>query len=362
MHFAVKKNEFLRCLKACAQVADAKSTLPILGHVLMREENGLLTLTSSDLTSTVHMACEAKDIGDVGQGLCTSVKQLVSVVSACPGDEVTLASGPNQWTKIRSQKSTWEQAGLAGSQYPAVPKVSKETLAKVSAQAFASLVELTAYCAYLGEDRPHLQGVLIEAQGEMARLVALSSHRMAKASGSLAVGQWRCLVPAPGLRQLVATVGSEEWVEIGVVGDYFVAGVPSGWLAVKRMHEDAFPNIDQIVPTEFNLEIKVQRQALLAAVQRCLVAAFNDAPMTMDVVPVDEKIYLKVQSSQGVSDDQVDVKATGPATRWSISPRYLAEMLTRQTSEDITLKVIDAKQALVFESGQCLSIIAPQVI
>ena len=53
MKFVVSSSELLYHLQAVSRVVSSKSTIPILENILFELENGKLTITASDLESTM---------------------------------------------------------------------------------------------------------------------------------------------------------------------------------------------------------------------------------------------------------------------------------------------------------------------
>jgi DNA polymerase-3 subunit beta len=70
MHVIVAKKDLLRVLARCQGVADKKSTMPVLGNVLLEASKDSLALSATDLVLAVsgELEAETKTPGSVAVG------------------------------------------------------------------------------------------------------------------------------------------------------------------------------------------------------------------------------------------------------------------------------------------------------
>ena len=60
MHVVVSKKDLLRILNRCQGVADKKSTMPVLGNVLLEARDGSIQLSATDLYVAVRGSVKAE--------------------------------------------------------------------------------------------------------------------------------------------------------------------------------------------------------------------------------------------------------------------------------------------------------------
>ena len=65
---SIDRAELVKQIAAARAVVTNKITIPVLGNLLMQAKDGALTITASDLDTTVQTACQAKVIQP---GACT---------------------------------------------------------------------------------------------------------------------------------------------------------------------------------------------------------------------------------------------------------------------------------------------------
>jgi DNA polymerase-3 subunit beta len=60
MEFSVKKFDLLDELNLTQGVVERKTTIPILGNILVEASGNRVMLTATDLELSIHTSCEAK--------------------------------------------------------------------------------------------------------------------------------------------------------------------------------------------------------------------------------------------------------------------------------------------------------------
>src|SRR5689334_20100503 len=100
MHVVVSKKELLRVLARCQGVADKKSTMPILGNVLLEAVDSGLRLAATDLYLAVSGRIDAvvQRKGSVALG----ARDLLERVKMMPEGEITIDVGDGAATTLRA--------------------------------------------------------------------------------------------------------------------------------------------------------------------------------------------------------------------------------------------------------------------
>jgi DNA polymerase III subunit beta len=169
MHVIVSKKDLLRVLGRCQGVADKKSTMPVLGNVLLRAQNGKLELLATDLvvgiTGTIDV--EVKKPGTIAAG----AKDLFDRVRMMPEGQVSLEVSDGSSVTLRSLAGArrYTLFGLPGDEFPRLPAPEGKGAVEVEVQAMSRLIQSTHFSISSDETRVHLSSALFEHRNSRAK-------------------------------------------------------------------------------------------------------------------------------------------------------------------------------------------------
>lgn len=183
---------------------------------------------------------------------------------------------------------------------------------EVSAITFKKLLDGAAYAASTDVTRFHLCGVLLDCKDGTARAVATDGHRLVKMEAALpGFPDGTILIPATAVEDLKRACG--RGVGRGkltvVLSDNFLIAQGVGGETSVQLSVARFPPYEQVIPRTCDVEVEIDRLALLASARGAGEAVqlerFNDAS------------ELRLRHP----DKAPDAFATLPATtrRWSSS-------------------------------------------
>src|SRR5687768_7036529 len=144
MEFRIQKAEFLRGLRLAQNIADRKSTMPMLANVLIRTAGkGTLLCAATDLNVSLsaELACENVKEG----GLTLGAKALHDIVVSAPGEEISLKKADNHWAEIKAGKVAYRLVGMSDRDFPKIPDHREIAFASISAEILRSMVDRTLF-------------------------------------------------------------------------------------------------------------------------------------------------------------------------------------------------------------------------
>ena len=120
MRITIATQEFAKALYRVQGIADKKSTMPVLAHVLLKAENGIgLTVSATDLDVGVQGTYQA-DVENNGS-VSVHAKQLFEIIKSLTSDSLTLEVQENYWIEVRSGASRFLLVGMNAEEFPALP-------------------------------------------------------------------------------------------------------------------------------------------------------------------------------------------------------------------------------------------------
>jgi DNA polymerase-3 subunit beta len=347
MHVIVSKKDLVPVLERCQGVADRKSTMPVLGNVLL-EVGGPneLKLSATDLILAVRGRVNARV--EQGGSVAVGARDLIERVRNMPDGEIGIATTANAATTLRAVGSArrFTLQGIPGEEFPSLPQPDKDAKAQtLEASVLATLISGTHFSISNDETRPHLSSALFESEGEWVRMVTTDGHRLSKTEvrveGRQTAGNM--LIPLKGvneLRRLCDEVAgkADGAAELRIVqaGPNAYFELPGFQFSVKLV-DAQFPPYQQVIPQEYAHRVKVPRLATAEALNAVSVAA-SDRTGGVKLSLSKGKLRFESESPEsGEGFDELAVDYAGPDLTVGFNARYFLDVLRAIADDEVEL-------------------------
>ena len=347
MHAVVSKRDLGRILARCQGVADKKSTMPVLGNVLLEaSKTNELSLAATDLYLGVSGTIPARieKPGSVAVG----ARDLFERVKMMPEGNIAIAQQPDGSVVIRAQGQArrYTLKGLPGSEFPTLPQPGEGAASMVlGTEVLSDLIAKTHFSIAADDTRPHLNSALLQMEGNNVRMVTTDGHRLSKmeiqqpeheATASM-------LIPLKGiheLKRLCDEAKSDGTGSIAVLqsGTNAFFRVPGLQLGIKLV-EVQFPPYAQVIPQSTLHQVPAPR-ALVADALKAVSLAANDRTGGVKVTLASNVMRFSSESPEsGDGFDEVPVDYNGTELTVGFNAHYLLQVLSSIEQDDVVLGV-----------------------
>jgi DNA polymerase-3 subunit beta len=333
-----------------------RSPLPLLSCVLLEAQDGVLTITGTDLdvTTAARVPCTVKSAGRAA----VSARHFNEVVRKLSRGSLTLAVKQNQCEVQYGDGRGWSRFPTQDpADFPRVPDLKAESTLALEADVLTRLVERTAYAASTEETRPQLNGVLVQGGAKQVTFVATDGHRLARAAregefaGLAADG---VIVPTRAFNAVgrsAADATSPVEIQIAAGRNQAAFGMQVGEYRVQiitRLLEGPYPNYEQVIPKSNPKSLVVPRADLVEAVD--IVASHADN-VTRQVRFSLRPNQLGVSSATelGAGEHHIGATYDGDPMEIGYNAGYLLEILRSIPTEQVTFRLNTALSAGVVE-------------
>ncbi len=333
MRLTIDRGVLLGAVSKVAGAANAKSTLPILGCILLKYDGARLTLSATD--TYIGIVHSVTSLGGTAGALAVPGKDFAERVKAMPAGAVDVDVSEGVLT-LKAGKRKHTLKGLSAEDYPAMP--TAPTGHPVPVSSLSQVFARTSFAMCLAEDRPALNGLRLE-MGDVLTAVATDGHRLALAHAPLPAG-----IKGEALVSVRAVTELRKLLE-GMTGDARIA-VESGTMFLRlgdtivwtKVIDLAFPPYGQVIPADRERTMTVPRAALLDAIRSTMVA--SDAKsngVRLDVEP--GSIRFSAESQESTSGDELDLDTAGTRGVIGFAGQYLADVLVTSTAETVEVSI-----------------------
>jgi DNA polymerase-3 subunit beta len=367
MHVVVSKKDLLRILARCQGVADKKSTMPVLGNVLLEVDGpDKLRLAATDLYLAVsgHIPAQV----DKGGSIAVGARDLFERVKMMPEGQLSIATSEGSQTTIRSMTSArrFTLHGIPGEEFPALPEPDESAPAlSLEVDALHALIARTHFSISTDETRLHLNSALFEWDGERVRMVTTDGHRLSKAEVLVKGKQANSsmLIPLKGvleLKRLCEEARSEmgkgdgpgeptalKMVQTGPNAFFKLAGFQ---FSVKLV-DAQFPPYQQVIPETSERAIRVPRLSLADALRAVSIAASDRTGGVKLTLGAGRMRFESESPESGAGFDEVPTEYDGPEITIGFNARYFLDVLSAVDDEDVVLGMSGELDPAVLKPG-----------
>ncbi|OGC54718.1 DNA polymerase III subunit beta [candidate division WWE3 bacterium RIFCSPHIGHO2_01_FULL_48_15] len=335
MKVTVLQENFLPKLQAVARIASSKSALPVLENVLLEAQKGVLTISASNLETSIKTNVGAK-VEEVG-ATTVPARILVSLVSNLPAGKLELDAQRDILT-LKTEGVSSKVNGLPAAEFPAFSEEGKKIFA-LEAKVFKEAVTQVSFAAAADESRPILTGLLLKLTNGILTLTGVDGFRLAEKEVKAEGDGISLVIPARSLVEVARLIDGEVEVSMPAAGQLFFKTADFA-ISVSAI-EGEFPDYEQIIPANFETRFSFSKEELAKAVQ--LTSVFSESGVGVVALNFDPgKKSLEVSSQEGETGEaKIEVAIAGEGKQGTIAfnSRYLTDALSALAGEEVTLSL-----------------------
>ena len=351
MRFSLQREALLKPLAQVVNVVERRQTLPVLANLLVQVKDGQLSLTGTDLE--VEMVARAA-VDDAQDGETTiPARKLFDIVRALPDGSKVAISQAGEKITVQAGRSRFSLSSLSANDFPSIDEVEATERVGVPEAALKELIERTAFAMAQQDVRYYLNGLLFDLQGDTLRCVATDGHRLALCEAVLeGAGKRQIILPRKGVQELQRLLeGGDRSLELEV-GRNHLRVKRDDVTFTSKLIDGKFPDYEAVIPIGADREVKIEREALRAALQRAAILSNEKyRGVRLEVSPGLLRISAHNPEQEEAQEEvEAETKVDGLAIGFNVN--YLLDALTALRDEQVVLQLRDANSsALVREAG-----------
>ncbi len=349
-------------LSSVGRVVSTKSTLPVLGNILLQTDGGQLKLAATNLELAVSCWGGAKVEGE--GAITLPARLLIDYVGLLNAGEPLTIDVKGKKAHLASGRYEANISGIDAEDFPPIPSVGGGASLKLKASVLKEAIQQVVFAAAADDSRPVLAGVLVTVKDNKLTMAAADGFRLAVRKVDLGIGEGgdgvegapaadiAMIVPARALTEVARSLPSDEdeVVEIAATPDMNqVLFRHKGAEIVSRLIEGQFPDYNRIIPRESKTRVTLQTADFLRNTKAAQVfARDNSMIVRLNLTPAEGadaslgRVTVAGTSSEiGDYSGEVDAAVEGDAQQVAFNGRYLRD----------ALEALDAQQAYLEVSG-----------
>jgi DNA polymerase III subunit beta len=340
MKFIVSSSYLLKQLQVLGSVINSNNTLAILDNFLFELNNKKLTVSASDLETTMSATLEidSKSKGSVA----VPAKLLLEILKTFPEQPLTFTVEENNTIEISSNSGKYALAYAAGEEFPKSVKLEDPTTTIVPAEVLATAISKTIFAAGNDDLRPVMSGVFFQFSTEGLTFVATDAHKLVKYVRtdvkSSAVAEF--IMPKKPLNILKSILGaSNEEIKIEY-NDTNSTFSFDNYHLMCRLIDGKYPNYEAVIPKENPNKLIIDRTQFSNSVRRVAIFANKTThQIKLKVAGTELNISAEDIDYSNSAEERLTCDFQGDDMQIGFNSRFLTEMLTNLQSDSIMLEM-----------------------
>jgi DNA polymerase III subunit beta len=334
------KDALVGALGVVSRAVSTRGAVQVLGGVLLQATAGSVELAATDMELSLRTRIEASVDGE--GSLVVPGKLINDIARLLPAEDVTISYRPEDGAaEIRSGSYTSRLNVFAAEDFPRLPAV-EVPLHAVDAPALLETIDRVSRSASRDESRPVLTGILVRFEADKLVMAATDSYRLSVKETPLSDPgpDLEAIIPARALGELSRIAAGSETIQLGVNENHVVFGTGAAWLTTRRI-DGQFPNVRQLLPETFEVELELPRRELLDIVRRAGVMAQRNAPLRLRFA--EGELTVSAQSQDvGETKESLPVGYQGAEPlEIGFNAEFLREGLESVSADAVQLKLIN---------------------
>ena len=338
MKFIVSSSYLLKQLQVLGGVINNNNTLPILDNFLFDLNKKELTVSASDLETTISSNLEV-DSTDTGL-IALPARLLLDTLKTFPEQPLTFVVEDNNTVEISANNGKYALAYADGQEFPKTVELTDPSSTTLIGDVLATAINKTIFAAGNDDLRPVMSGVFFQFSPENLTFVATDAHKLVKYQREdiQASEVAEFIMPKKPLNLLKSILlGSESEVTI----EYNESNAKFSFENTElicRLIDGKYPNYEAVIPKENPNLLSLSRNEFLSSVRR--VSIFSNKTthqIRLKMAGAELNISAEDVDYSNKADERLSCDYQGDDMQIGFNSRFLTEMLSNLSSDDVAL-------------------------
>ena len=340
MKFIVSSVALLKKLQIVGGVINSSNTIPVLDHFLFELENSSLTITASDLETTMSTTI---DVDSESKGkLAIPSKLLLDTLKTFPEQPLTFVILENNIIEINSNHGKYALAYSDGEQFPKTIQLDNPSSTKLSSDVLLKAINNTLFAAGNDDLRPVMSGVFFQLSNNNLTFVATDAHKLVKYTRSdfSASETAEFIMPKKPLNLLKTILGDKEYEVAVEYNNSNAKFILPETLIICRLIDGNYPNYEAVIPKENPNVLTIDRVQFLNSVKR--VSIFSNKTthqIRLKAAGAELNISAEDLDFSNKAEERLTCDYQGDDIQIGFNSRFLLEMLNNLESSEIRLEM-----------------------
>lgn len=357
MKLSIERAALLRSLNHVQSVVERRNTIPILSNVLMKAEDGVLSLATTDMDLEINESVAA-NVASAG-ATTAPAHTLHDIVRKLPdGTDVELElNGEGTQMTVKAGRSQFKLSCLPTSDFPEIGTGELPTALSIPAADLRALVDRTKFAMSTEETRYYLNGIYLhEAEHDgvkVLRAVATDGHRLARFEMPLpegAAGMPGVIIPRKAIGELRKLVDeAADSIQI-TLSESKIRFAFDHIVLTSKLIDGTFPDYQRVIPEGNDKIVEIDPKMFSSAIDR--VSTISDGKSrALKVTLQGKQMTLSASSAEsGSATEELEVNGDTDI-EIGFNAKYLLDITSQIEGEGCRLTLADPASPTIIQDN-----------
>ncbi len=346
-------------LSIVSRAVASRSTLPVLGNVLLATDQGRLKIAATNLELAVTCWIGAKV--DTEGAITVPARVLSDFVNSLPPERIEMELNPRTQTlHLKCARYDANIKGIDAQEFPIIPTIGDGKRIALEPETLREMIEQVTFAAATDESRPVLTGVVAKFEKDKVTFAAADGFRLSVRHATLPTPieqSFSVIIPAKALQEVARVSGTQEDpIELAITENRSqILFKLTNIEIVSQLIDGTFPDFTRIIPESHTTRTVVKTSELQNAVKASSVFARESMnTVRLQIAPANDlgggKITITATSAEsGDNVGDIDATVDGDSIEIAFNARYLAEVLNVLKAAQVAIETTSASSPGVFK-------------
>ena len=356
MKLTIDRAALLRALSHVQSVVERRNTIPILSNVLIKAEDGVLSMTATDMDLEINESVAA-NVATSG-AITAPAHTLHDIVRKFPDSEVTIELN-NEGTQITvsAGRSQFKLSCLPVADFPAIGAGDLPQDFAVPAAELRALIDRTKFAMSTEETRYYLNGIYLhEAERDgvaVLRAVATDGHRLARFEMPLPEGATDMpgiIIPRKAIQELrKLSDDAADTIKISL-SESKIRFEFDHIVLTSKLIDGKFPDYERVIPKGNDKIVECDPKTFTSAIDR--VSTISDGKSRAVKIALDGKMMTISASSAEAGSAKEQMEVNGDTDiEIGFNAKYLLDITSQIEGEGCRLTLADAASPTIIQDN-----------
>ncbi len=357
MKFSITRADLLRALNHVHSVVERKNTIPILANVLLKADNGMLSLgtTDMDLEMSETVSAQVQTPG----ATTVPAHTLYDIVRKLPDDanvEITAASSGAS-VQLKAGKSTFRLGCLPVEDFPKMGSTDNFAYNfAIPAADLRTLIDRTRFAISTEETRYYLNGIYLHAAQndgvDVLRAVATDGHRLARFEMPLPEGAKDMpgvILPRKAvneIRKLIDEAG--DTIHIALTDSKLKFSFDHIALTTKLI-DGTFPDYERVIPKNNDKYLELNPVMFAKAVDRVSTISSEKSRAVKLTLGGKTLTLSATAADSGSASEEIEINFDGGSMEIGFNSAYLMDVTKQIEGDGCRFALSDAASPTIIQ-------------
>jgi len=346
MRFVVSSAQLLKNLQKISGVISTNTVLPILEDFLFDIQKNKLTITATDLDTTMSVSIDVESKESFKVAIPARI--LLDSLKALPEQPITIAvDETTNGIEITTDNGKYKLSGENSADFPKEPVADGVDEVKLISSVLNKGVAKTLFAVSNDELRPAMTGVYVQLDENGITFVATDAHKLVKFNrNDVTGGNATFIVPKKALNLLKAVVPNNETevtVQFNKSNAFFNF---DNIQLICRLIDAKYPDYNAVIPKENPNLLSIQKDDFYSSLRRTSIFS-NKTTHQVVLKMAGSELTVSAQDLDfsNEASEKLACEYQGNAMEIGFNAKFLIEMLGALDSNDINIELSTPNRA-----------------